>query len=98
MGYSPQGHEESDTTERLSLHRAERGSEDVLRAQEEKGALSARDLRKVSVAGPCSCELGLDHVHMRRYRKSIHRMEGTKGRGPVWCTLEAGSAEVKYEG
>ena len=62
---------------------------------EEKGSLTARGLGKVSVAGPCSCELGLGHVHTR---KSIHRMEGTKGRGPAWCTLEAGSAMVKYEG
>ena len=74
MGYNPQGHKESDTTERLSLHRPERGSEEVLRAHEEKGSLSARGLRKVSVAGPCSCELGLGHVHTRRCRKSIHRM------------------------
>ena len=74
MGYNPQGHEESDTTERLSLHHPERGSEEVLRAHEEKGSLSARGLRKVSVAGPCSCELGLGHVHTRRCRKSIHRM------------------------
>ena len=74
MGYNPQGHEESDTTERLSLHRPERGSEEVLRAHDEKGSLSARGLRKVSVAGPCSCELGLGHVHTRRCRKSIHRM------------------------
>ena len=95
MGCSPQGHEESDMTERLSLHRPERWSEEVLRAHEEKGSLTARGLGKVSVAGPCSCELGLGHVHTR---KSIHRMEGTKGRGPAWCTLEGGSAMVKYEG
>ena len=41
MGYSPQGHEESDMTERLSLHRPERWSEEVLRAHEEKGSLMA---------------------------------------------------------
>ena len=98
MGYSPWGREESNTTEQLSLHRPERGSGEVLRAHDEKGSLSKRGLGRGSVAGPRSCELGLGHVHTRRGRKSIHRMEGTRGRGPAQCTLGAGSAVVEYEG